>query len=209
MRSIGVDLHKTMFVVCWLQGQDKKFERFELREIGRFKSRLRKTDRMAVEATGNARYFAGQIRASVSEVKVANPRQFRVISHSVKIKALNGLKYDAKIRERGSCVVLLYHGKHSEMVKLVQKVSGIDVAVLGGEYLINGVASENGSLMVTSTAQSKYVDILTLQICRDNHVISSANKQITLSEAIFENPEYVILIEEFDKANSRSSSGRY
>jgi len=84
MRSIGVDLHKTMFVVCWLEGQEKEFERYELQEIDRFKSRLRKTDRVALEATGNARYFVEQIRASVSEVKVANPRQFRVISHSVK-----------------------------------------------------------------------------------------------------------------------------
>jgi len=73
-----------MFVVCWLEGQEKEFERYELQEIDRFKSRLRKTDRVALEATGNARYFVEQIRASVSEVKVANPRQFRVISHSVK-----------------------------------------------------------------------------------------------------------------------------
>jgi len=84
MRSVGVDLHKKMFMVCYLDGEEKAFRRYEIDEISRFKLELRKTDGVAVEATGNTRYFVNEIREYVSEVLVVNPRQFRVISDSVK-----------------------------------------------------------------------------------------------------------------------------
>lgn len=84
MRSIGVDLHKKMFMVCYVAGETKSFQKYGIEEITRFKSELQKTDRVAVEATGNARYFVNEIREQVSEVLVVNPRQFRVISDSVK-----------------------------------------------------------------------------------------------------------------------------
>lgn len=84
MRSIGVDLHKKMFMVCYFAGETKSFQKYDIEEITRFKSELQKTDRVAVEATGNARYFVNEIREYVSEVLVVNPRQFRVISNSVK-----------------------------------------------------------------------------------------------------------------------------
>jgi transposase len=84
MRSIGVDLHKKMFMVCYLEGEARSFSKYDIAEISRFKSELKQTDRVAVEATGNARYFANEIKSNVSEVLVVNPRQFRVISDSVK-----------------------------------------------------------------------------------------------------------------------------
>jgi len=49
-----------------------------------FKRDLRKTDRVAVESTGNTRWFSDQIRDLVEEVVVVNPRQFKVISQSVR-----------------------------------------------------------------------------------------------------------------------------
>jgi transposase len=73
-----------MFMVCYLAGETKSFQKYDIEEISRFKSELQKTDRVAVEATGNARYFVNEIREYVSEVLVVNPRQFRVISDSVK-----------------------------------------------------------------------------------------------------------------------------
>ncbi len=53
MRYIGVDLHKTNFVVCFLNKDDRfELETFPLSKagIGRFTERLKKDDAVAVEA---------------------------------------------------------------------------------------------------------------------------------------------------------------
>jgi transposase len=83
MRSVGVDLHKDMFCVCYLSDTGSEYRRFAMVELERFKSSLLSTDRVAVEATGNTRYFVGAISPLVSAVTVVNPKQFRVISDSV------------------------------------------------------------------------------------------------------------------------------
>ena len=53
-------------------------------EIESFKRTLRRDDSVAVEATGNSRYFAKQITGLVKEIKIVNPRKFKIISESVK-----------------------------------------------------------------------------------------------------------------------------
>jgi transposase len=85
-RFIGVDLHKNMFVVSFYEEQSGKHKlwKYRLTEIGSFKRRLKKTDILGVESTGNTRYFVDQIRDCVEQVRVINPSQFKVISHSVK-----------------------------------------------------------------------------------------------------------------------------
>ena len=57
MRYIGVDLHKTNFVVCFLSEDDNyKLETFPLSKAGisRFTSELSKEDAVAVEVTLDA-----------------------------------------------------------------------------------------------------------------------------------------------------------
>ena len=49
-----------------------------------FKKTLRKTDRLAVESTGNSRWFLNQLKESVKKIVVVNPRQFKVICESSK-----------------------------------------------------------------------------------------------------------------------------
>ena len=83
MRAIGVDLHKNMFQVCILSGKQKEFRRYELREIEKFKKILFKEDLLAVEATGNSRYFAEQIGGYVKEIKIVNPRKFKIMSSAL------------------------------------------------------------------------------------------------------------------------------
>jgi len=83
MRSVGVDLHKNMFYVNYLSDGSSEYRRYEMFELDCFAASLMKTDRVAVEATGNTRYFVGKVSPFVAEVKVVNPKQFRVISDSV------------------------------------------------------------------------------------------------------------------------------
>jgi len=84
MRAIGVDLHKTMFVVCVLEGETKEFHQYKIKEIEKFAETLRSNDYVSLEATGNTNYFVSKIRDKVKKVVVVNPAQFKIISRSVK-----------------------------------------------------------------------------------------------------------------------------
>src|ERR687883_400044 len=75
MRYIGVDLHKTNFVACFLAADDtQRIETYPLTHDGlsRFKRQLRKADELAVEATQNVHYFYDQVKARVSRVRVVD-----------------------------------------------------------------------------------------------------------------------------------------
>ncbi len=84
MRAVGVDLHKNMFEVCYLSDSEKEFARYSMGELSEFCTSLDKGDELAVEATGNTRYFFNQVSSHVSQVVVVNPSQFKVISESTK-----------------------------------------------------------------------------------------------------------------------------
>ncbi len=84
MRSIGVDLHKRRFTSCFFDEGGFRVEEYSVSELERFQGELRKTDRLAVEATGNVRWFVDRVKGYVGEVVVVNPWQFRVISQSVR-----------------------------------------------------------------------------------------------------------------------------
>ena len=85
-RYVGVDLHKNMFVASFYDADTGKHHlvTFRLKDVSKFKRRLRKTDILGVECTTNTRYFVEQIEGAVASVKVVNPSQFKVISRSVK-----------------------------------------------------------------------------------------------------------------------------
>ncbi len=85
MRYIGVDLHKTNFVVCFLTDDDKTLtETFTLdqRGLARFKRRLQPDDKLAVEASANSFYFCRQVRDCLSEVVVVDTYRFALIARS-------------------------------------------------------------------------------------------------------------------------------
>lgn len=84
MRDIGVDLHKTSFQCCYLTESQTEFKKFSSSELEVFKKDLRHTDRIAVESTGNSRWFFNQVKDKVDEVIVVNPGQFKVIVNSSK-----------------------------------------------------------------------------------------------------------------------------
>lgn len=87
MRHIGIDLHKTNFVACFLAADDtQSIETYPLTRDGlaRFKRRLRKVDEVAVEATQNVHYFYDQVKRHVSRVAVVDTYRFGVVAKSKK-----------------------------------------------------------------------------------------------------------------------------
>lgn len=85
MRSIGVDLHSNSLTACYLTAAgEETLATWGLSDLTKFLSSLTATDRLAVEATGNTRWFVGQVQTQVTEVVVVNPSQFEVIRRSVR-----------------------------------------------------------------------------------------------------------------------------
>jgi transposase len=85
MRHIGVDLHKTNFVVCFIETDDThRLETYPLTGDGlaRFKQQLDAPDELAVEATQNVHYFYDRVKAHVSRVAVVDTYRFGVVAKS-------------------------------------------------------------------------------------------------------------------------------
>jgi len=85
-RHLGVDLHKNCFTVCYMTKGGHELSEFRVNPEGieSFKGSLKKSDEVAVESTGNTGYFAREIKAKVKVVRIINPTQFKIISHSIK-----------------------------------------------------------------------------------------------------------------------------
>jgi transposase len=84
-RYLGIDLHRKVLTVCVRteSGRTQTLT-WSLKQLESFKKKLRKDDQLAVEATGNTRWFVEQIMGRVARVAVVDPNQFKVISRSVK-----------------------------------------------------------------------------------------------------------------------------
>jgi transposase len=84
-RYIGVDLHRNRFTVCVLAENGREYlSEHRLEQLPQFVWKLRPTDELAVEVTGNTRLFYNAVASHVAKVVVVNPTQFRVIRQSVK-----------------------------------------------------------------------------------------------------------------------------
>lgn len=84
-RYIGVDLHRNCFTVCTrLENGREYLKEWQLEDLEQFTAKLRSTDQIAVEVTGNTRLFLDAVKGHVERVVAVNPTQFKVITHSVK-----------------------------------------------------------------------------------------------------------------------------
>jgi len=78
-RYIGIDLHRNCFTSCILAGNGRSYLRdWYMDELEVFCSKLKKSDEVAVEVTGNTRLFYDAVLPKVSRVVVVNPHQFKV-----------------------------------------------------------------------------------------------------------------------------------
>jgi transposase len=87
MCHIGVDLHKTNFVVCFRAADETtRTETYPLTKPGitRFIAQLEPADEVAVEVTANIYYFYDQVKPHVSRVVLVDTYRFAVIAKSKK-----------------------------------------------------------------------------------------------------------------------------
>jgi transposase len=84
-RHIGIDLHRNQFTCCVrLENGRNYLSEWKLEDLPRFIKKLRPSDEIAVEVTGNTRLFHDAVAPYVKRVVAVDPNQFKVISHSVK-----------------------------------------------------------------------------------------------------------------------------
>jgi hypothetical protein len=84
-RYIGIDLHRNRFTCCIRLENDRTYvTEWALEDLRRFVKKLRPSDEVAVEITGNTRLFHDAVAPQVKRVVVVDTNQFRVISRSVK-----------------------------------------------------------------------------------------------------------------------------
>ena len=84
-RYIGIDLHRNRFTCCIrLENERTYLTEWELESLPKFVKKLRASDEIAVEITGNTRLFFDAVKEYVARVVVVNTNQFKVIRQSVK-----------------------------------------------------------------------------------------------------------------------------
>ena len=92
MINIGIDLHKTQFTVCARIRKAQKFAHYRTTEKGyeeflKHAAGWRESGepvRVAVESTGNTRYFKSRMEEAGIQVKVINTLKMKVVNESVK-----------------------------------------------------------------------------------------------------------------------------
>lgn len=83
-RYLGVDLHRTQFVVCTrLESGEESVREWRIEQLPEFVEQLQSGDEVAVEAMGTTGRFYDAVVSKVARVVVVNPHQFQVISASV------------------------------------------------------------------------------------------------------------------------------
>lgn len=123
-RFIEIDLHKNMFMACFLEveagGKEKKsFKNYKLGEVSAFRKELKAEDEVGVESTTNTRYFLSRIEGITKAVRVINPLQFKVISKSVKKTDRNDCETIAVFLSKGMLPeVRMKEEKYTELESL-------------------------------------------------------------------------------------------
>jgi transposase len=129
-RYIGVDLHRKVFTCCVRLESGRQFLRqWRLEQLGQFVRKLRTTDEVAVEITGNTRLFYDAVAPQVARVVVVDANQFRVISQSVKktdpndarnlaLYLAKGLLPEVRMKEKEQAQVASLTQTRDRLVKL-------------------------------------------------------------------------------------------
>jgi transposase len=101
-RYIGVDLHRNCFTACVRYEDGKEVVReWKLEQLKEFVHQLRASDEVAVEISGNTRFFRDAVMGRVKRVVVVNTTEFRVISESVKKTDTNDARALALFLSKG------------------------------------------------------------------------------------------------------------
>jgi transposase len=121
-RYIGIDLHRNQFTCCVRLENDRTYvTEWKLVDLAKFAKKLRPSDEVAVEITGNTRLFYDAVAPHVARVVVVDTNQFRVISQSVKKTDPNDARRLSLYLSKGLLPeVRMKDKEHGQMASLTQ-----------------------------------------------------------------------------------------
>src|SRR5437667_2581205 len=197
-RSIGIDLHRRRFTCCIrLENGRNYLSEWSLEQLTRFTQKLRRTDEVAVEVTGNTRLFYEAVAPFVARVVVVDPHQFRVISHSVKktdphdarnlaLYLAKGLLPEVRMKEKEQAEVASLTQTRDRLVKLrtalKNKVNNL-LSARGIELDKESLSSEKG---LTWVLEQKVEELAHLELDVIVEQIRSLNRSIARLERVID-----------------------
>lgn len=197
-RYIGVDLHRRVFTCCVRLENGRQFlSAWRLEQLPQFVKKLRASDEVAVEVTGNTRLFYNAVAPHVARVVVVNANQFRVISQSVKKTDPNDARNPALYLAKGLLPeVRMKDKEHAQVASLTQTRDRLVKLRTALKNKVNNLLSARGIALRTEELSSEKglarvlsleVEELTwfeLQIIVDQ--IRSLNRSIAEMEKVIE-----------------------
>jgi transposase len=159
--NIGIDLHKHQFTCYFLCKKEGKYYKYETNKHGYdlFAIDLKKIQengfkiRVAVESTGNTRYFKNEIERLGVEVKIVNTLQFKVVNQTVNKTDKKDAKIIAEFLEKDMIPEVKLGSEKSE--KLKRLINSREILVrtkvklknqIHGFLLSFGIDTKNGQL---------------------------------------------------------------
>lgn len=164
--SVGVDLHKSQFTVCFLAEDRNVLETgiYPTKEIG-YEEFLNTCNeytekgyevKAAVESTGNARYFRNRLLSAGIEVTVVNTLKFKVVNESVKKTDKHDARTLAEFLEKDMLPESRLCSQTSEDIRRVLKTRSITVkAIVGIKNQVHGLLLGYGIETKRGELQSK------------------------------------------------------
>lgn len=161
--SIGVDLHKTQFTYCVLS-EDRNVDGFGMNKTDNegyeaFIGLIRHYEdegyeiKVAIESTGNARFFRNKILVTGVEVVVVNTMKFKVVNESVKKTDKRDARTLAEFLEKDMLPESKLCSQESEDIRRIVKSRSLLVKTLvslknqiHGLLLGYGIESQRGQL---------------------------------------------------------------
>lgn len=145
-RYVGVDLHRNQFTVCVRLENGRTYLReWRLEALPQFVKKLRATDEVAVEATGNTRLFYDALQPHVARIVVVATNQFRVITQSVKKTDANDAQLLALYLEKGLLPeVRMKDKQHGQIASLTQTRDALVKLRTALKNKVNNILSAHG-----------------------------------------------------------------
>ena len=197
-RWIGIGLHRRRFTCCLrLETGRNYLSEWSLEQLPQFVQRLRPTDEVAVEVTGNTRLFYEAVSPYVARVVAVDSNQFRVISHSVKktdpndarnlaLYLAKGLLPEVRMKEKQQAEVASLTQTRDRLVKLrtalKNKVNNL-LSARGIELDKESLSSEKG---LTWVLEQRIEPLAHLELDLIVEQIRSLNRSIARLERAIE-----------------------
>ena len=112
-----------------------------------------------------------------------------------------------RVKEQADIIILLSHLGKNETTLLVQKVPGVDVAIIGHDPgMLNQPELLAKTILIQNSAQGKFLGVLDLIIGTKRAIENYTGSMVAITENTPSDPEVLALIRDFEKKKNPQHS---